>query len=365
MKKIVIVTFQNAYNYGAILQCYALQTILSKNKNNVEVLNYDNETISNVYKTFYKPKGSLKFLKYIKSFVTGLMYSKQTIPRNRKFRKFIKNNIFLTKKMNQKEILNLEFKKDTTLVVGSDQVWNTDITNGYDPIYMLDFGGNIKRVSYAASIGKNLIDSKYENKIKKTLNKYFAISVREKTAKNELVKFLDKNIEVTLDPTLLIEKDEWEKNVPKKRKKYENYIFVYMPNKECEKIAKHLQDKYNKKIVYIDKKNIFNKNSINISDADPFDFLSYIKHADYVVTTSFHATIFSIIFNKKIWIALPKTVGSRITDLLSELNISNRCVTTYYEFKSKNPDEKIDYDEVNEILKEKRKKSIDWLNKHI
>ena len=366
MKDINIVTFQNAYNYGAILQCYALQTILSsKKENDVKVLNYNNILISNVYKTFYKPQGKLKSLKYIKSFIKGVMYAKQTVPRNYKFKKFINNNIHLTKSMTREEIIKTNYDNNTTFVVGSDQVWNTDITGGYDPVYMLDFAPNARKISYAASIGKNTLDSQYIEQIKNVLEKYSAISVREKTAKEELEKYTKKEIIVTLDPTLLLEKKEWESSVSQIKLSYKNYIFVYMPNKECIEIAKNIQEKTNKKILYIDKKILFKHNSINISNADPFDFISYIKNADYVVTTSFHATIFSIIFNKKLWIALPNKVGSRITDLLEKLKMKNRCVNTFKEFATKKFDDEIDYTKVNEILNKERQKSKEWLFKEI
>lgn len=361
-KKIMIVTFQNAYNYGAVLQCYALQsTIKDMNDNDVKVLNYRNINVENLYRIFYKPSGSLIVLRYIKSFLKGLLYIKQTLPRNKTFGKFIEKNINLTEPLNKNEIINYGFNDDYIFVAGSDQIWNTNITNGIDEIYTLDFGNNIKRVSYAASIGNKEIDERYKDYFKKSLSKFDNISIREETGKTALKEVTTKTVEVVLDPTLLMDAGKWEKAANAKKENKEKYIFVYMANQECVDIAKSLKEKTGYKIIYIDKKKLFGKDSINDVEADPFDFVNYIKNAQYVVTTSFHATVFSIIFNKKFWVVPPKKVGSRITDLLNKLELTDRCIDNVEELNKKGYDQKIDYKNANLKLEEERQKSINWL----
>ena len=89
--------------------------------------------------------------------------------------------------------------------------------------------------------------------------------------------------------------------------------------------------------------------------------MALVKNAEYVIATSFHATAFSIIFNKKFWVVPHKTTGSRVTDLLKKLDISNRAVNSLEEFEKLNFDEDIDYENVNKILEKEREKSINWL----
>lgn len=361
-KKIRIVTFQNAYNYGAVLQCYALQsTIKDINDNEVKVLNYRNINVENLYRIFYKPSGSLIVLRYIKSFLKGILYMKQTLPRNRMFSKFIEKNINLTEPLNKDEIINYGYNSDYVFVAGSDQIWNTNITKGIDEIYTLNFGDNIKRVSYAASIGNKEIAEKDKEYFEKSLSKFDNISIREETGRIALKEVTTKPVEVVLDPTLLMNADKWEKAIDIKKENKEKYIFVYMANQECVDIANWLKEKTNYKIIYIDKKNLFSKDSKNDVEADPFDFVNYIKNAQYVVTTSFHATVFSIIFNKKFWVVPPKKVGSRITDLLNKLELIDRCINNVDELNKKGYDKKIEYKNVNLKLEEERQKSINWL----
>ena len=115
-------------------------------------------------------------------------------------------------------------------------------------------------------------------------------------------------------------------------------------------------------MIHFDKRNKGLKNVLRSSYTEgPLEFINLIKNAEYVIATSFHATVFSIIFSKKFWIVPHKTTGSRVTDLLNKFGISNRAVNTFDEFKVKNYNEEIDYEKVNKILEKERKKSLDWL----
>lgn len=365
-KKIRIVTFQNAYNYGAVLQCYALQNTLENMGNNdVKVLNYRNINVENLYRIFYKPSGSLLPLRYMKSFFKGILYLPQTMPRNKTFSKFIAENINLTEDMTKEEIMKFDFNEDYTFVAGSDQIWNTNITHGSDDIYTLNFGKNMKRISYAASIGNKEVEEQHKEYFKKCLSNFDNISIREETGKNALKDITEKTVEVVLDPTLLLDAKAWTSAVKKEKTNDEKYIFVYMANQECVDIANDLKNKTGYKIIYIDKKNLFGKGSINDVNADPFDFVNYIKNAEYVITTSFHATVFSIIFNKNFWVVPPKKVGSRITDILNKLELTERSVNDIDELNKLGYDKKVNYKVANEKLEEERKKSIDWLKNAI
>lgn len=363
-KKSIIITFQNAVNYGAVLQCYALQNTLEKNNINVEVLNYDNKIIGDCYKIFYYPKNEKSFKMYLKSFISAMFFFNQLCGRNAKFRKFIKHNIHLTEKYSKKNIKDKDFGENTTLIAGSDQIWNTDLTNGFDDVYYLNFSDNSKKISYAASIGKNELDSKFLNDIKKCLNKFDYISVREETGKLEIDKKLNKNVDVVLDPTLLIDKEEWEKKLEHKKIDCK-YIFVYMPNVDVIKSAKYISEKENLKIVNISKKHYFGRREINKFRSDPIEFLTLLYNAEYIITTSFHATSFSIIFNKKIIVFPPEGLSSRITNLTEKLKLNDIIYNSFSEIKTARYKNSINYTNANKLLLKYREESIKKLLNNI
>ena len=359
-KNIMIVTFQNAYNHGAMLQCFALQEKIKSFENDVKVLNYDNKIISNIYKIFYVNQNNSFAVKYIKAFIHGIVFFNQIRRRNKKFRDFIYNNINTTKLMSANDIKSNKYSNYDMLIVGSDQVWNTDLLNGFDDIYFLSFGDNIEKASYAASIGKTYIDENYQEQISHALSDFKSISLREESGKKAISKLTNKELTVDLDPTLLLERNEWDKYIPQEKIVDDKYILVYMPNQEVIKIADYISKKENIKIVDVDKKKNF-KNEINMFDSDPLEFVNLVKNAEYIITSSFHATVFSVIYNKKFWVVPPKKISSRIDDLLSKLKLSNRVLKDYNDYLSKEKCNNIDYKSTNMLLNKEREKSIDNL----
>ena len=254
------------------------------------------------------------------------------------------------------------------MITGSDQVWNYQITNGLSDVYTLNFGNNnIKRISYAASIGVKEIPENLKESYKSKISKIDKISVREESAKSALSSLMgNRDINVVLDPTLLLRKEAWNDLIANNHKTMpeEKYIFAYVveKNNEYYNIVNYLSKLTGLKVVHFDKIGIRYKNVLeNRYTGGPDDFISLIKNAEYVIATSFHATVFSIIFNKKFWVVPHKTTGSRVTDLLKKLDISNRAVNSLEEFEKLNFDEDIDYENVNKILEKEREKSINWL----
>ncbi len=356
MNKVIIVTFQSAYNYGATLQCFSLQETIRKLNYDCQVLNYDNSKLKRydaLFRIIPKCKSDIKYN------LINLLHLRKVLNRNKSHESFINKNLNLTNKMKAKEIKKLNLAGNT-LIAGSDQVWNTFLTLGFDDIYFLNFGTNVKKISYAASIGTNDIDSNYICKIKNALNKFDYISVREETGKKALQKIINKNIDVVLDPTLLLTKENWEKYISEKDDYKEKYILVYMPNSIVIKIANYLAKKENLKVVNLSKENKYGKREINKYDANPFEFLNLVKNAKYIVTISFHATVFSILFNKKFWVVPDLKVSSRITDLLKMVKLEDRIIKNYEDFLQRSIEE-IDYTIVNKVINEKRRESINKL----
>ena len=364
MKKIKIITFHSAHNYGAILQVYALQRVLSE-ENNVEVINYRNNNIDNTYKLI-NPE-TLKTI--IKSITKNILYFRRNITRYNKFENIIKEKLNLTKKYNSEEEIKKDFPKADIYITGSDQVWNTSITKGLQDSYTLNFGDDsTRRISYAASIGKSKLTDAEKEVFKEKILKLDYISVREEDAKKILTPVINKPIEVVLDPTLLISKEEWQNEIKNIKKEKEEYILAYTVGADDEyyKIINELSKKTNLRVIHFETRNKKIKNVLrNAYTSDPFEFINLIKNAKYVVCTSFHATIFSIIFNKKFFVIPHKITGSRVYNLLNKLEIENRAVKNLEEFKKIDYDEEINYEKTKILLEKERNKSLDWIKKAI
>lgn len=362
-KRIMITTFQNAYNYGAILQCFALQDKIQSLGYNVEVLNYLNTNIGNQYKPFYvsNPKHGRK--DSIKSFLSSSAHYFKRKKRKDVFEEFLSNNINLTKKYTQSDIKKLDFS-DCILITGSDQVWNPNITRGFDDIYTLNFGKDFKKVSYAASLGNTELIEKYKKEYISILDNINNISVREDDSREKLSELTKRKIESVLDPTLLLERNKWDLKLENVENIKEKYICAYVvePDDEYIKIVNDLSEKSKLPVIHFGVKNPGYKNVIkSVYTSDPFDFINTIKNAEYVVTTSYHATIFSIIYNKKFFVIPHRQTGIRVVNLLHKLGIKERIYNTFEEFKNIDYNIESDWKIVQENLDIEKNKSINWL----
>lgn len=354
MKKIGTLTFHRALNYGAVLQTYALIKAMQKQHNNisVEVIDYRAKVIEN--------NRSIKS-RLVKPSVKNIIRTAYLILKKKKFDKFVKLNIPTSKIIYDKNNLELIDENYDCVIVGSDQVWNYKITNS-DYTYLLDFEAKKgKKFSYAASLGLNEICNEEKGNYKKRLNDFCEISVRENNCREILEKDLNIKVnDVHLDPTLLLDGDDWAKLT--KKNKYGKYILIYnvpKPNK-LYKIAEEISNQTGYKIISIP--NGINPKNCKIARPDVNQFLSLFAHAEYIVTNSFHGTVFSIQFHKKFIVELQNNGhgNDRITTLLST------CQLTSHILKEKNADiiyENIDWNKVENELKKARNNSINYLNK--
>ena len=360
MKKIGITTFHNAHNYGAMLQAFALSKTLSK-EYDVELVNYFSHKIYDQYKII-RPLCKNPF-RFVKRFAADIFYLKSRKSRYMNFNDFINSNCKLSNIVYSKNELS-DVNYDI-LITGSDQVWNPNIVGELSDIFTLNFGDdNIKRISYAASIGnaKTVLEnsSVYMNKLS-IIDK---ISVREEDAKEALDKVLNKSVDVVLDPTLLLTQEQWNSYLPKFEEKNE-YILAYVvePDEEYIKIVNELSEKENLKVIHFGIKNPGYKNVLKtLYSKGPLDFVNYIKHAKYVICTSFHATVFSIVFHKDFFVIPHRITGGRVTNLLDKLGIENRVVYSLNEFKNIDYRFQSDWEKVEKKLLSERKKSLKWLN---
>lgn len=360
MKKIGIVTFHNAHNYGAMLQVYALQKILSE-KYDVEIINYINPIIKKNYKSIRISNDSV--ISFIKSLGSSIIYLPETLKRQRNFNEFLRKYLKVGEKYDTEETLKNNPPKKDIYITGSDQVWNYTLTNGLSDIYTLNFGDKkTKRISYAASIGVGEIPDNQKDIYNKKISIIDSISVRELQAQKILSELIKKDIYEVLDPTLLLSREEWEKLIKNKINHNEKYILVYgigNQNKLSD-IANYLSKETNNNIIHFNKTNSKFKNILKRAYTySPTDFLYLVKNAEYTIVRSFHGMVFSILFHKKFFVIPDESSGSRVYDLLRKLGLSDRIVNGIDDLGDFTRE--IDYSLVDKILKKEREKSMNFL----
>lgn len=364
MKKIIITTFQGAHNYGAFLQAFALQTKLKNMGYDVKILNYTKKYISEEPPHHFI-KSNIKWT--IKAAIDTALHYKSKKRRYDSFVFDIKNNLQLTKKIDSVEEFS-KMLKDEILITGSDQVWNPLLTNGIDDVYFLNIPNNNIKISYAASLGDPHNIDNYLEKFKNVIKGLDKISVREKNSEEYINNIINKHISTTvLDPTLLITKNQWDETLKEENDlPNEEYIFAYQvtPDVEYYKVVNKISKETGLKVANFNS-DVHFENEINCFTKGPLLFLKFLKNSKYVITTSFHATSFSIIFNKKFLVITPKKNGNRVTNLLSMVKLENRSLNNIDDLKNINIDDNINYNEVNDILNIERIKSSDWLKTSI
>ena len=329
-------------NYGGCLQAYALEKkIRDLGHCNVEIINY----------TQYLNKR----LNVKKVFRSIIYYN-----RNKKYNLFRRKYCSFGKKVTKL------IDDGSIYIVGSDQVWNQRIDIKYRKKFFLDFVNDKKRKNtYAASIGDIEIDKNEENrkKIKQYLQEFNFLSVREHSSIELLKTIVNVDIVNVLDPTLLLSTNEWFEIVPKLNEN--NNILVYTLGLEEDniKIIDHLCRKENMKIRDIFYKKRFKESEKILNSLGPIEFISEIASTKFVITNSFHGTVFSILNHKEFLVITREKMNSRIYDLLNILGIKNRIfdMESLKEISSIKELEAIDYNEVDKKIDKLRKKSIDYL----
>ena len=277
--KICTITCHDVYNSGASLQAYALMKYLQDKGNDVEIINYKPNYLSNHYKL-----NIVANPKYERNVVLKTLYLALKLPgrvlalkNKKKYDEFREKYLKITEK---KYTSNEELKNNPpyadVYICGSDQIWNTKFNNGKDPAFYLDFvpKGKIK-AAYAASFATENIDNELKDVVKARINKLNYIGVREVSALDILDDLDIKGGIQVLDPVFLLNKSQWD-NLTYKFSKKEKYIFVYDfdGNDLIKEIAIKIAKKKNLKIYTAFKSNYSDK---VIKEMGPIDFISYIK----------------------------------------------------------------------------------------
>lgn len=360
------------YNYGSILQAYALQQKLNSYEN------VDYEIICQYGKKVASTSNLIDKLQRYGLFVTlkkavwkfGL---KKLRKRNSKIQLFMDQNL---------RVSEMEFKENDMqeanrfydgFVCGSDQVWNPQLTE-MDSIYWLGFAEKGKlKFSYAPSVGVDAFSEEQEKQIRENLMSFRKVSTREETSTELINRAMGKKCCTTvLDPTLMVDRALWDKLSDKKIYD-EPYIFVYMlrGTKSQRKLIEMFAKKVGLKIVtmpFLDTERIelydFKFGDYKLWDADPAEFIEAIRYAKYVITDSFHSSVFSCLYHRTFYVfpKIGKSQLNRLTGVQKMFEIPSRMITEGMTADDLLQMPDINWVKVDEILKEKRCESRKYLD---
>lgn len=366
MKKIGIFTLHKSHNCGSIMQAYALQEYLKEKGVNPVLVDFGTSKQIDEYSVYTSQKG-------IKGLIKNLIFftNRKTLKRHwNDYDVFRKKNLNLSEKQYNEEsdISNLEKEYDA-FICGSDQVWNVTIPD-YNDIYFLPFTDKCK-MAYAPSFGAR-DPRKFVNcdNISKWLSSYDYLSIRENSGKEIIREMTGKNVDVVLDPTLLLDAPNYEK-IRGNSGIEGDYIFYYatLHSRELDLFVKKIAKKYNLKVIVWNSKEYYKKmvwrNGFKMTyHQDPGIYLDLIKNASLVITTSFHGSVFSTIYRKKFWILkngdMFKT-DDRVKTMAVNLGIEDRMIIPKFDIEFdylKN----VNYDLYEKNIEELRNSSKEYLN---
>lgn len=337
-----ILTLTKMFNYGNSLQNYAVQKVLEQNGITAETIMYD----------FHK----LNFIQMIKMIIKN--------PGNYKKRLnfFTFERKYLRKSLSRNLIhydSNIDIKYDY-FFIGSDQVWNTCWYKNYPfmkDAYLATFTSGSKRIALSASFGIDYILNEWQEHFYIHLNDFKAISVREEEGARIVKKLTGREATVLVDPTMLITNTEWEKVAKKPKGAKEGYILTYFLSPKCVEVNELLKKEKGGRRVY----ELLNQNDKISRAAGPSEFLWLFAHADLILTDSFHACVFSFLFNKP-FVVFDRNwnggnMNSRLDTLLSKFNLERKYANSGLD----NDIWEHNYEDGYKQLEIERMKAIDFL----
>lgn len=370
-----LITVYKVPNYGTKLQAYAMQELLSL-YDETEVINFVGATDYRVRPIIGKLK--IKWRRKIAGKEKDAMAANSDYPEMKRNRIAAVNKFdgqFFRFSKQIKGTVNLQsyMKGCKAVVCGSDQLWAPiNVDADYFTLTVVPKG--VRRISYAASFGISDIPKKYVNAYKRFLSQMDSIAVREVTGRDIVKTIADKEATVTIDPTMMLTRQQWADLAEKSSCNYEKYIFCYFlgDNKQHREFAKKLAERTGCKIITIPHCEKFQEADVhfadvNLCDVQPQDFIHLIRNADYVCTDSFHGTVFSVIFGKRVAVferfanSESGSTNSRIYSLLDMFGMREALMKSSEEL-----DSFLEYsynkEEVNGIIETEQRKSFEYLD---
>lgn len=312
-------------NYGAVLQAYALKQACCNLGVEAHIIKYQPESSKKSYKICRFSWG----FRGAKANICSLLHYHQIKEGSKRFWKFRDEHFDFIGDYSTAQEIEVAPPECDIYISGSDQVWNPMLS--FDRTYYCMFveDDSVKRIAaYAASIGLNSLPEDIKEEFQTRLRRFHYISVRERQGQ-KILRALDIPSVIAPDPTLLFAKDEWDQIATDTI--VEPYILCYFVSfpKGVEKLIKKIQKKMEIKVINLMTSEESNSvGDIKIRDAGPREFLGLFKNAKYIITSSFHGTVFSIINRKPFVTILYNSTRSRVVELLDTLNLTNRIISS-------------------------------------
>lgn len=362
--KIGIITMHYNLNYGAVLQAYATKNVICDLGYDAEIINFINPDAKKNMKLF----GGRWIDK-----LRACLYLQKRVRRLKLFKKFISEEICgSTMQFSDPSMINTDWLKYDVYVTGSDQTFNLFLSDNvkFREAYFMPLI-KFNKMSYAASMGDSILKHSEESKkwVREALNTYDFLSVRENSAADFIETLGIKRPNVVLDPTLLLDVERWESLANEIKYEPNSYIFFYsvVSDKWVVDAVKQVAKKLNLRVVASHFKNRFEMDAdfIRAEECGPREFLSLVKNAAFVCTSSFHGTVFSLLFRKK-FLALSITPKGRIENLLSNIGLLGAIVTEEDDLDQKlSAVDFLDFDGPMQLLAQKKEQSLLFLRKSI
>lgn len=348
MKRIGILTFHRACNYGAVLQCYALQTLLSSLGYKSGVVDFRPDYIEKNYRffSFQKFLHSIQHPRLAVSYIKGMSERRN---RKRLFSPFAERFFKLIPFSASALPTDLD-----CVVIGSDQLWSINYTGGIIKTYFgeIQHRPNQKIVGYAISSNEKSLKAIGEQQLKAFVSNFDMLSFREKSIADIVCDMTGRESVVCVDPVLLTNPEMWVP-VMDNTCAQERYVLVYQVHsaggdfKNAVKYAEQIADELGCKVV-----------DLTDGHCTPGEFVSRFKNAQFVVTTSFHGTVFSTIFHKQfVTLKVNDTVDERAKNLLSQIGLIDRMI----DFDKPVPSDSVDFSVADKRLAVLRESSLDYL----
>lgn len=354
MKKVGILTFYLNHNYGSTMQCYALKKAIQK------ICDYEVKVIPHVF---------------VDKIVNGfgeLYLREQYDERIKKFDDFLKGEIECT----DEHISNINKENAPECdyyVVGSDVIWNTGLTQN-DTNYFLDFadGMDVTKIAYVPSLGVNDVKRLNRDIFDKYIDKFDYLSVREKKDIPFIKEFTSKEVVNVLDPTLLLDKEDYLELIEGEEKNTSKFILLYLVYDRTENVTKIIDyanrislEKGYKVIhfIYNIPFYIYEERGESFAFSGPKEFLWYMNNAELIITNSFHGIAFSIIFRKAFYVSVRESGTTKLEGILEELDLKDRIFKKGISLE--NVSFYLDYKEVNKKLDDLKNKSYEYLKRSL
>ena len=350
--KIAIITLHSPMNCGSVLQAYALYHWLQMKYENDEV------SIINYVPSYIETEG-----KGLRTLLRKTIFFRAYKKRKNNFKKFIDKNCHLTPLYTTYQQLIEKTPQADVYITGSDQLWNPCFECGNDPAYYLEFVNNVPKISYATSMGTKNYSAEQLSLIVTKIKDYSFVSLRESCSYFQLKNAGINNIEWVCDPTFLLTPEHYNA-LSVDYKKLGKYVAVYLVERSI--LLDTILERFRLqgyKIVGVGGYLKKYKCDIHYKDAGPAEFIGLIRDSSFVVATSFHAAVFSQIFQKQFCIIPPKINAERIEQLLEYTEIQERIITNTLQVD--NIFKKINYEEVQKKIDLLTIKSKTWLIKAI